>query len=81
MNLLETYFDRRAKHVVSNVGKVFGFSIGYAAAEGKGQSFGYKVLSGLGLAMVLGLAGRLVDEAITSKKTNSPQALPEHGPS
>ena len=78
MNLVETYFDRRAKHVVSNVGKVFGFSIGYAAAEGKGKSFGYKILSGLGLALVLGLAGRLVDKAI-AKKPDLPQALPEPG--
>ena len=63
-SILENYFDRRAQSVVSNVAKVMGFSIGYATAAGKGQSFGSKVLSGLALAVALGLLGRLVDKQI-----------------
>lgn len=58
---LERYFDHRARHVVSNVGKVFGFSIGYTLATGKGHGFGLKLLSGLGLAIGLGLVGKLID--------------------
>lgn len=64
MNAIETYFDRRAKNVVSNVGKVFGFSIGYTMAEGQDKPFGTKVLTGLTVGIALGLAGRLIDNTI-----------------